>query len=141
MSDYISKKCTSLTFVNKRIGDIVDKVPCEHGDIAQVIRGAFISYPMQDGRSKLTEANRFVPSGLRLYVFPGFMPRRLASAQAFEFQFNTVLHEISHRVIATMDHWYGEQDSLDAATRNDQDVVDCAENWGFFYADLLSLAP
>ncbi len=137
MSEYLGQQCTSLTFVNKVIGDVIDKAKCEHGDIAQVIGGAFKTKSVAGQRAQLTEPDGFVPSGLRIFVHPGFMTRSSGAARPFDNQFNTLMHEISHRVIATTDHWYGEGSSLDAAQRNNALVVDCAENWGFFYADLL----
>lgn len=137
MSGYLGKQCSSLTFVNKVIGDIVDNAPCEHGDIAQVINGAFKTKTVLGQRSRLTEADGFVPSGLRIFMHPGFMTRSSGAARPFDNQFNTLMHEISHRVIATTDHWYGEGSALDAAQHNNALAVDCAENWGYFYADLL----
>jgi hypothetical protein len=137
MNTYLSTKCSLMTFVKVNLGQIIDEDPCRHGDIAQVVRSAFSSQTVRGQKARFSESDGFVPSGLRVFIHPGFMIRSSGAPRAFDNQFNTPMHEISHRVIATTDHWYGEQDSLEAARADDPLAVDCAENWGFFYADLL----
>lgn len=124
MTQYLTSQCQKIIFVKKTYGRIVDSAEVEQGDFAQVISTCFPND--SDG------VPEFVPSGLRVYVLgTGFID------QDENERFNTVAHEISHRVLGTTDYWYGKQDSLDKATANHANVIDCAENWGYFYQELM----
>ena len=121
MSDYVLRQCQVITFVKKLYGKKVDKAEVVEGDLAQVMRSCFGNDP--DG---------FVPSGVRIYV----LGNGLIEQDAHE-RFNTITHELSHRVIDTTDWVYGKQESLDLATTKPAKAADCAENWGYFYQELL----
>jgi len=126
MNTYLTTKCTRLTYVKKRVGQYVDNCQVERGDLGQVIRSAFDD---QDAGA----VPAFVPSGIRVYVLgdtllTGVPPRR---------RFHTMAHEITHRVIQTVDHWYGEQNCLDKAVANSARCLRCAANWGWFYTEVM----
>jgi hypothetical protein len=127
MDRYLNQRCVRLTFVAKAVGQKVDCATVEDDDFAQMMR-----LPTDP-----VTGERFVPSGARVYLLPSF-----ADQSASE-KFNTVCHELSHRVLATTDfpggeEIYGRDDALGLAGRPGDDLaVTCAENWGYFYMELM----
>jgi hypothetical protein len=124
MDDYVNRKCRVLSFVKKPYNATVDSALVEQGDLAQVMRSCFHG---QDG---------FVPSGLRIYV----LGSGLINQDADE-QFNTVAHEISHRVLGSVDYVYGMKKALKLATNDSATAINCAENWGYFYMEVMKRMP
>lgn len=124
MTKYLNEQCQHITFVKKTYGRKVDSAEVEVGDFAQVISSCF----PHDGNG----IPEFAPSGLRVYILgTGFIEQDESE------RFNTVAHEISHRVLGTTDYWYGKRRSLRRAASNHADVIDCAENWGYFYQEVM----
>ncbi len=124
MSAYLNNQCQVLTFVKAIYGHRVDSAVVEKGDYAQVMRSCFT----KEGGEAVPG---FVPSGLRIYLLgTGFVD--LDEQE----RFNTIAHEISHRVLDTTDYWYGKNKSLARAVSNSSKCVDCAENWGYFYQEV-----
>jgi len=124
MSAYLNNQCQVLTFVKKVYGQIVDSAEVEKGDYAQVMSKCF---PKESAGG----IPGFVPSGLRLYLLgTGFI--NLDEGE----RFNTLAHEISHRVLDTTDYWYGKAKSLAKAASNSSRCLRCAENWGYFYQEV-----
>ena len=114
MDDYLTKRCTLLTFVVKGVNHRVDEADVEQDDFAQVINTNYIS------------------SGTRIFILPSF------PTQAFDEQVNTVCHELSHRILQTTDWPSGNQcyGRAEAMALSGPDAIICAENWGYFYMDL-----
>ncbi|HXT79206.1 MAG TPA: M35 family metallo-endopeptidase [Acetobacteraceae bacterium] len=130
MSDYVLNRCQVITFVKKVYGKKVDGAEVEQGDFAQVIRSCFGADP-----------SGFTPSGVRIYV----LGSGLINQDAHE-RFNTITHELSHRVIGTTDApggkmVYGKRKALSLATKSSAEAVICAENWGYFYQEVLERMP
>ena len=130
MATFLATRCTRLTYVKKRVGQYVDGCEVEDGDLGQVQNSVF-------DNPNAGAVPEFVPSGIRVYVLgntllTGVTPRR---------RFHTMAHEITHRVIQTVDHWYGEQKCLDKAIQNDVRAVRCAANWGWFYTEVMESLP
>ena len=124
MSAYLNNQCQVLTFVKKIYGVKVDNAVVEKGDYAQVMSACW-------PKASRTGVPRFVPSGLRIYLLgTGFI--NLDEDE----RFNTIAHEITHRVLDTTDYWYGKNKSLAKAVLNSSRCLDCAENWGYFYQEL-----
>ncbi|WP_020483713.1 M35 family metallo-endopeptidase [Methylomonas sp. MK1] len=125
MSTYLNNKCTRLTYVKKQVGQYVDSCEVENGDLAQVISSAFEDHPAGS-------VPDFVPSGLRVFILGDTLVEQVTPRR----RFHTMAHEVTHRVISTSDHWYGEQNCLDKASKNSPKCLSCAANWGWFYADV-----
>lgn len=126
MDDYVNRQCQVITFVKKPYGAKVDKAEVEDGDLAQVIRSCFKEDP-----------SGFVPSGVRVYL----LGTGLIDQDENE-RFNTISHELSHRVIGTTDApagklVYGKNSALRLAQKPSSPAVNCAENWGYFYQEIL----
>jgi hypothetical protein len=131
---YLNMRCTRLTFVVKALGAKVDCAEVEAGDYAQVMRN------IRDDSGQ-----HFVAGGIRVFVLPAF------AGQSSSEQFNTLTHEISHRVLDTTD-WpvvngtrrqtYGRAAALALAATDGQAATTCAENWGYFFMEMFeSLKP
>ena len=130
MNDYLNSQCQVLSFVKKPYGKRVDGAVVEQGDLAQVMRSCF-----------RTDPSGFVPSGIRIYL----LGRGLIQQSENE-RFNTIAHEISHRVIGTTDAprgtaVYGRNNALALANLYSADAVRCAENWGYFYQEVMERQP
>src|SRR5262249_16954306 len=83
--------------------------------------------------------HQWIPSGIRVYVLDGFFINRLGNqdyANTRHFMFAVMMHELTHRILGTFDHWYTSQKCLGWAHEDDPDCISCAENWGFFYSDV-----
>lgn len=128
MDEYVNRKCTVISFVKKPYGAKVDSAVVEMGDFAQVMRNCFKGDP-----------SGFVPSGVRLYLLGSGLIN-----QSENERFNTITHELSHRVIGTTD-WidgksiYGKNSAVNLAKKPDSKALECAENWGYFYMELMEL--
>jgi hypothetical protein len=120
MDDYLNRRCSVLTFVKKPYDATVDEAKVVQGDFAQVIRSCFRDDP-----------GGFVPSGLRIYVLGTGM-----IDQKPDEMFNTIAHEVTHRVMGTTDFVYGINPALRLARTQPEKAVNCAENWGYFYMEL-----
>jgi hypothetical protein len=129
---FLNYQCTRLTFVVKPLGATVDCAEVVNGDLAQVIR----NLPGDGGR-------HFLPSGIRIFILPAF------AGQSREEAFNTLAHEVSHRVLDTTDYpvvngvrkqTYGKQAALALAAADGAAAMTCAENWGYFFMDMLGTA-
>jgi hypothetical protein len=130
MSDYVLNRCQVISFVKKTYGKKVDTAEVVQGDLAQVMRSCFG-----------TDPDSFTPSGVRIYV----LGSGLINQDSHE-RFNTITHELSHRVIGTTDaplgsSVYGKQNALTLATSSSAGAVKCAENWGYFYQEVLERLP
>ncbi len=128
MHDYLLNQCQVLSFVKKPVGAKVDEALVEEGDFAQVIRSCFKGDP-----------SGFVPSGIRVYLLGGGV-----IGQGKEERFNTVAHELSHRIIGTTDRpdpagrtVYGKKNALRLAKISTPFALNCAENWGYFYQEVM----
>lgn len=121
MNDYINRQCQVITFVKKLKGAKVDSALVEDGDLAQVIRSCFS-----------TDPSGFVPSGIRIYLLTGGFVNQDRNER-----FNTITHEISHRVLGTVDYVYGDKKALRLARNEPEKALNCAENWGYFYQELM----
>ncbi len=129
---FLNTQCMRLTFVVKPLGATVDCAEVVQGDLAQVIR----NLPGDDGK-------HFLPSGIRVFVLPGFAGQSRPEA------FNTLAHEVSHRVLNTTDNplvngvpkqTYGKRAAQSLAASNGAAAMTCAENWGYFFMDMLGTA-
>jgi hypothetical protein len=127
IDNYLNVRCVRLTFVHKATGQKVDCATVENHDFAQVIR-------LPD---EPAGGDRFVPSGARVFILPSF------AGQSASEKFNTVCHELSHRILDTTD-WpggvccYGRADAFALALGpNSALAVTCAENWGYFYMEVM----
>lgn len=130
LSDYMNNRCQVISFVKKIVGQTVDSAKVETHDLAQVMRSCF-------GHGK----DDFVPSGVRVYVLGQGLINQTVNEQ-----FNTIVHELSHRVVGTTDFIggrsiYGRSAALQLARENSAGAVDCAENWGYFYQELMENLP
>ena len=130
MSEYLNQQCQVLSFVKKPYGKKVDSAVVEQGDLAQVMRSCF-----------RTDPSGFVPSGIRIYL----LGRGLIKQGENE-RFNTIAHEISHRVIGTTDRCfgmmiYGRTKALALASVDSATAITCAENWGYFYQEVMERLP
>jgi hypothetical protein len=129
---FLNEQCMRLTFVVKPLGATVDCAEVVSGDMAQVIR----NLPGDDGK-------HFLPSGIRVFILPRFAAKDRSE------RFNTIAHEVSHRVLGTTDcpvmngtptQTYGRRAALSLAASNGAAAMTCAENWGYFFMDLLGTA-
>jgi hypothetical protein len=75
------------------------------------------------------DANGFIPSGIRIYVLGTGM-----IDQTPDEMFNT---KISHRVLGTEDFVYSDNRALKLAKSSSNRALGCAENWGYFYVEML----
>jgi uncharacterized phage infection (PIP) family protein YhgE len=126
MDEYLDRQCIQLNFVRKNTGQIVDQVPAEDSDYGQVIPN------IAQTTAQFRKAPAHVSSGLRIFAMNEII-NAIKNNDRVE-KLNYVYHEISHKVLGTVDYKYGasacEKLALDApgqAVRN-------ADNWGYFIA-------
>lgn len=124
MNEYLTKKCTRLTFVGKPINHYVDGVTVDPGDYGQVI-----------GNIRTTTANfqksvAHVSSGLRIFIYSEYF-----KAGRYE-RMNTIYHELTHKILGTSDYKYGHGSCQKFAIKYPGTVLKNADNYGYFMADL-----
>jgi len=126
---YLNMRCVRLTFAVKAMGATVDCAEVVRGDLAQVMRNI-----------REDSGEHFLASGIRVFLLPGF------AGQDRSEQFNTLTHEISHRVLDTTDNpvvngtrrqTYGRAAALALAATDGGAATTCAENWGYFFMEML----
>jgi hypothetical protein len=125
MSDYLTKKCKILTFKKLVLGGKCDGAPVEIGDYGQVIPTVQTRYLKEDDLAK-------VPSGLRIFLSPYYF-----SVNATEYEKdNCIYHELTHKIIMTVDYRYGPSECEWLAKNFPGSVHKNADNYGYLIADL-----
>lgn len=133
LGDYLNSTCTLLTFVRKKTGQIIDQVAAESSDYGQVI-----------GNIDTTTANfqksaKHVSSGLRIFAMNEIV--NAIKDNDTEEKLNYVYHEISHKVIDTVDYEYGKSDCLNLAVNKPGLAIRNADNYGYFLAEYAAKNP
>ncbi len=126
MDEYLNKKCVLITFVKKNVGHQVDSVAVDPDDYGQVIPN--VGYTTAN--FKTTEWH--VSSGLRVYTMSEYFEAVKTGDR--EEMVNYVYHEISHKVLDTVDYRYGPVKCKAFAISHPNHVVKNADNYGYFIA-------
>ncbi|HBA67358.1 MAG TPA: hypothetical protein DCZ48_14500 [Methylococcaceae bacterium] len=133
MDNYLNKKCVLITFVRKNVGHRVDSVPVEVGDYGQVIPNV--------GRTtanfKTTEWH--VSGGLRVYTMNEYFDA--VNTNDREEMVNYIYHEITHKVLDTIDYKYGKEKCKAFAIKNPLLAIKNADSYGYFIADIDASTP
>ncbi|AZZ90723.1 hypothetical protein EUZ85_08350 [Hahella sp. KA22] len=81
-----------------------------------------------------------VQSGLRIYLTPGYLSGNFDENDRNDeqwFKFRCVAHELSHRILDTIDIAYGEHECVRLAIGSDKRAsLNNADNWGLFLAEI-----
>jgi hypothetical protein len=133
MSKYLNEKCVRLTFVRKHVGQIVDQVAAESSDYGQVLPN------IDQTVANFVRSAPHVSSGLRIYAMDEISDA-IANNDRKE-KLNYVYHEISHKVLNTVDYEYGESSCKKLAIDWPKFAVRNADNWGYYLAELDSVVP
>jgi hypothetical protein len=128
MDNYLNKKCTQLTFVRKNTGQIIDSVAAENSDYGQVLPN------INTTTAGFRKTAKHVSSGLRIFAMNELIAA-INSGDVAE-QLNYVYHEVSHKVIDTVDYDYGQSDCLALATSDADLAVKNADNYGYFICEI-----
>lgn len=126
MDEYLNGKCVLITYVRKNVGHQVDSAPVEDSDYGQVIPNV--------GRTtanfRTTEWH--VSGGIRVYAMNEYF--RAVKDGDREEMVNYVYHEISHKVLDTVDYRYGPSKCKALAIASPKKAVRNADNYGYFIA-------
>ena len=133
LSKYINEKCLRLTFVRKHTGQIVDQVAAEVSDYGQVLPN------INQTIANFVRSAPHVSSGLRIYAMNEIVDA-IATNDRKE-KLNYVYHEITHKVLDTVDYEYGESSCKKLATDDPKSAIRNADNWGYYLAELDSVVP
>jgi hypothetical protein len=133
MSTYINEKCVRLTFVRKHSGQIIDEVPAEDSDYGQVIPNVSTTI------ANFVRSAPHVSSGLRIYAMNEIVDA-IANNDRKE-KLNYIYHEISHKVLGTVDFKYGEGSCKKLAKDKPKSALRNADNWGYYIAELDAVVP
>ena len=128
MDNYLNKQCTQLTFVRKNTGQIIDSVRAESSDYGQVLPN------INQTTVGFKKTAKHVSSGLRIYAMNELI-NAIASNDVAE-QLNYVYHEVSHKVIDTVDYDYGPTDCRALALSDPDLAVKNADNYGYFICEV-----
>ncbi|HZE96196.1 MAG TPA: M35 family metallo-endopeptidase [Planctomycetota bacterium] len=128
MDKYLNKQCTQLTFVRKATGQIIDSVNAEDSDYGQVLPNVFST------TVGFKQTTKHVSSGLRIFAMNELI-RAIATNDIKE-QLNYVYHEVSHKVLDTMDYKYGKPKCKALAINNPGRAVKNADNYGYFICEV-----
>lgn len=133
MNEYLNEKCNVITFKGRNL----DNVPKDaFAFMRQCCWQAESGGTIFRGAMTLNTQSDFLPSGTRVHLFPAnFM------ALKADGQFNTIAHELTHRVIATTDkpegnNVYGWAAAKALRDKSSELALKCAENWGYFYENV-----
>jgi hypothetical protein len=135
MDLYLNQRCERISFRVLKVGDRCDAADVEEGDAGQIITTvAAEGEDRQDFRGE--NGHLMVPSGLRIFLLPYyFSPTKVDEirSSAENFRFCTLCHELSHKIVDTVDVVYG----LDSCRRIQfsPEAARNADNWCFFLAD------
>ncbi len=126
MSDYLTKKCRTITFKKTVAGNKCDGVPVEITDYGQVI--PTVRAPaLVRSNDPLDQ----VQSGLRVFLSPLYF----STDEEYE-KDNCIYHELTHKIIMTVDYRYGPDDCEEFAKTHPAYVHKNADNYGYLMADL-----
>ena len=128
MSTYINEKCTRLTYVRKHTGQIIDQVKADPDDYGQVIPNISTTV------ANFVRSAPHVTAGLRIFAMNEII-NAITNDDEQE-KINYVYHEISHKVLDTVDYKYGEDDCKALAKKTPTQAVRNADNWGYYIAEL-----
>ncbi|HEX5438655.1 MAG TPA: M35 family metallo-endopeptidase [Gemmatimonadaceae bacterium] len=128
MDEYLNTKCVGITFVRKMTGQIVDQVSAEASDYGQVLPNVFTT------TVNFRETPRHVSSGLRIYAMNEIIAA-IDNDDQLE-QANYVYHEVSHKVLDTVDFRYGQSSCQRLARRHPRSAVRNADNWGYLIGEM-----
>ena len=128
MDEYLNKKCTRITFVRKNTGQIVDAVPAEGNDYGQVIPN------VMQTTANFQKSAKHTSSGLRIFAMNEIIAAIDTNDQLEKL--NYVYHEISHKVLDTVDFKYGTGPCKTLAITHPARAVRNADNWGYYIAKI-----
>ena len=128
MDEYLNKKCTRITFVRKNTGQIIDQVPAESSDYGQVIPNVMQTTAFFQKTAKHTS------SGLRIFAMNEIIDAITNNDQVEKV--NYVYHEVSHKVLDTVDFKYGTSACKTLAINSPAKAVRNADNWGYYIAKI-----
>jgi len=128
MDDYLNKKCTRITFARKNTGQIVDQVAAESSDYGQVIPNVMQTTAFFQKTAMHTS------SGLRIFAMNEIIDAIATNDQVEKL--NYVYHEVSHKVLDTVDFKYGTTACKNLAINNPGRAVRNADNWGYYIAKI-----
>jgi hypothetical protein len=133
LGKYLTERCEVLTFVRKVHGTRCDNAKVEISDYGQVLPTVMTAgLTSQSFRVPRGEAN--VPRGLRIFLSPTYFSTTPKGGEVNE-KLNTILHEITHKVLDTIDHEYGEDDCLELAKKSPRKAAENADNYGYLLAE------
>jgi hypothetical protein len=130
LNRYLNKRCWRITYVRKLLGTKCDNALVEIGDIGQVIKNVGAPRWNSTKRVDYTKHELNTPTGIRVFVLPEWFT---VTANAM---LNTIYHELSHKVIDTVDFGYGMTLATDIATHQPAASLWSALNYGFYAASL-----
>lgn len=131
MDKYINQQCVRLTFVRKHVGQIIDAVPAEAEDYGQVIPNIMTT------TANFKQTAPHVSKGLRIFAMNEIIDAIKDNDR--KEKINYIYHEISHKVLDTVDFRYGEEDCIRLAQRHPKSAVRNADNFGYYIAELDAL--
>src|SRR5262249_42101785 len=128
MDNYLNKQCLQLTFVRKNTGQIIDSVQAENSDYGQVLPNVFQT------TVNFQKTKKHVSSGLRTFAMNELI-RPIATGDIKE-QLNYVYHEVSHKVLDTVDFKYGKSSCKSLAINKPERAIRNADNYGYFICEV-----
>jgi len=139
INEYLNQKCDLLTFKGRNLNNVPQgayafmRFCCWQDNIG----GATAFRSAGGAGTTLKAQSDFLPSGTRVHLFAAnFAPLKVDS------KFNTIAHEITHRVITTTDTpdgtnvVYGWPAARALRDKSSEAALRCAENWGYFYENV-----
>lgn len=128
MDQYLNKQCSRITFVRKNTGQIVDQVAAESSDYGQVIPN------VMQTTANFQKSAKHTSSGLRIFAMNEIIDAITNNDQVEKL--NYVYHEVSHKVLDTVDFKYGTTDCKALAINKPARAVRNADNWGYYIAKI-----
>jgi hypothetical protein len=128
MDKYLNNQCVRITFVRKNTGQIVDQVPAEASDYGQVLPNIMTT------TANFRKTPKHTSSGLRIFAMNEIV-NAIASGDKLE-KVNYVYHEVSHKVLDTVDYKYGKASCKKLAINKPNRAVRNADNWGYYIAEM-----
>jgi len=123
MDEYLNKKCVRITFVRKNTGQIIDQVAAEGSDYGQVIPN------VMQTTANFQKSAKHTSSGLRIFAMNEII-NAINNNDQLE-KLNYVYHEVTHKVLDTVDYRYGQGPCKTLAANHPTYAVRNADNWGY----------
>ena len=128
MDKYLNVQCTRITFARKNTGQIVDQVAANASDYGQVLPNVMQTV------ANFRKSAKHTSSGLRIFAMNEII-EAIKNNDELE-KVNYVYHEVSHKVLDTVDFKYGEDDCKRLANRHPALAVRNADNWGYYIGEM-----